>query len=446
MPKHSLTARPEMMTNLATLSLARLLAMPSLILYQTVRAELAWNPALEEVESTETCPRCGGAVLAGDCRACRGGSDVADTAGFSDTAVLSVASPQHPTDTLLSDLRASLPASEHHIAEVLIGNLDERGLLTVTPATIAGAMGIAPAHVAAVLALVQQLGPPGIATASVRECLLAQIDALAGEGVSCPHARTIVAEHLADLGQHRHHAIARQLRITVADVEQARRFIAHNLRPSGVATACPDGWTAPDVRVYRVPDLAIRRSGELFDVEVLQSATRWLRLNPLYVDLARGDPRLTHHERDHVQEQIARARLFIRNLQQRDRTLLRVATSLVARQDAFLRHGPTSLRPLTRIQIAEELGLHHSTVSRAVLDKVALLPAGTLWPLADFFGSSRSAIEELRRVLAEEREERSDEMLTEILAERGFKVARRTVTKYREQLGVPSLRVAGRQR
>jgi RNA polymerase sigma-54 factor len=162
-----------------------------------------------------------------------------------------------------------------------------------------------------------------------------------------------------------------------------------------------------------------------------------LRLNPLYQQLARQAASLDESEREHVQEFVARARTFLANLRQRESTLQRIGEAIVARQEEFLHHGVRHLAPMTRTEIAAELGLHESTVSRATSDKAALLPDLKLLPLSEFFVAARGVQDVLRELIENEREPLSDAELARLLGEQGYSIARRTVAKYREQMQIP---------
>jgi RNA polymerase sigma-54 factor len=433
-----LAHRTDMRTTPSLLNLARLLALPSMSLSVAVRQELAANPALEEFEPTAICPQCGRPMVEELCLACLHSGIQEERGSSIDERWPFVAAPQNPAEALLADLMASLPATEQPIAQAIVGNLDDRGFLATSPAAIARSMGVARSRVEAVVAMARRLGPPGVAASSARECLLAQLDVLEGQGVSNSVARAIVTDHLEDLSKHRHHVIARLLKVGVGDVERARDFIQRHLWPYPFADAEEAG--TPDFRQYRHPDVAIRRAGEGFQVEVLQSATRWLRVSPIYADLAQRANALEEAERAHVVEHVARARSFIRNLLQREQTLRRVTEAIIVRQDVCLRSGPEWLVPLTRLQIASDVELHVSTVSRAVLDKVAHLPLGELWPFADFFGGGQAVVAMIRDLLATSAVPLTDQQLTDILVSRGHPIARRTVTSYRQKLGI------GRQR
>jgi RNA polymerase sigma-54 factor len=318
----------------------------------------------------------------------------------------------------------------------LVGSLDDHGFLTEDLELLASAIGVSTGRVQAVLQRLCELGPPGIATRDTRECLLAQIDALAAQGVLCPHARELVASHLEDLGAGRYKQIARALRITAEEFDLARAFIRRQLWPYPMQAA--SGGAAPLQRTrYRTADIVISQRDDGFIVEVPHAQRRFLRLSPLYRDLSRRTATLDEHERAHVQTYIARARVFLANLRQREHTLKRIGDSLVVHQEAFLRSGVRYLAPLTRSEIAAELELHESTVSRAIADKSALLPNGTLMAISEFFVVARGVQDMLRELVANEPRPLSDEQLAQLLAAQGHPIARRTVAKYRDIMRIP---------
>ena len=425
----------------ALLNLAQLLSLPSLDLQQLVQQELADNPALDEVETYEqACARCGGLIIDGICVTCA----TADTASDMSPPnreeevdpLLFVAAPRSLSETLLSDLYASLPVEDHPIALALVGNLDDRGYLGDEIEDLAAMLGVPVERVQMVLQRLRELGPPGIATRDTRECLLVQIDLLEAQGVRDPYARAIVADHFEDLGAGRFKQIARQLRISAEEVDASRAFIRRHLWPYPAQAAMPD--VAPPQRTrYRTADIAIIHRDNTFVVEVLHSPRRILRLNPLYQDLARKAATLPEDERAHVQEYIARARVFLTNLRQRESTLQRIGEAIVARQEKFLLYGVRHLVPMTRAEIALELGVHESTVSRATADKTALLPNGTLLPMSEFFVAARGVQDVLRELIVNEPRPLSDDELARLLSEQGYPIARRTVAKYRDLMKIP---------
>ncbi len=439
----SMSPEMSMRVTPALLNLARLLTLPGMALHQVVQQELSENPALEEVETYEApCTRCGGPIIEGLCLRCAydstGEEHVPSLAKDSEfDAFLFVAAPPSMAEGLLADLYASLPESEHTIAQTLVGNLDDQGFLADDVEYIATTLNVSSERVNAVLQSLRELGPPGIAARDIRECLLAQLDALADQGVTCAYAREIIADLLEDLGAHRYTRIARQLQISTDQVRAVRDFIQQHLWPYP-AQAMISEASIPERVHYQRPDLAIVHSDDdTFRVEIMHSPRRMLRLNPLYQELARHSTTLENDERFHVQEYIARARTFLANLRQRESTLQRIGEAIVARQEAFLRRGIRFLAPMTRTEIAAELGLHESTVSRATTDKSVLLPQMTLMPLSEFFVAARGVQDVLRELISNEPKPLSDADLSRLLKERGYTVARRTVAKYREQMQIP---------
>jgi RNA polymerase sigma-54 factor len=167
-----------------------------------------------------------------------------------------------------------------------------------------------------------------------------------------------------------------------------------------------------------------------------------LRINPVYLEAYRqvqSQPdRFQAADRAHLQQQVGYARLLLLSLRKRWQTLGRITQYLVNSQQAFLEQGNAALRPLTRAQVAAALGVHPSTVSRALADKYVLLPNKRVAPFSIFFEANLPIKEALKDILTQETRPLSDQRLTEVLAARGLQVARRTITKYREELRVPA--------
>jgi RNA polymerase sigma-54 factor len=191
---------------------------------------------------------------------------------------------------------------------------------------------------------------------------------------------------------------------------------------------------------YLTPDVIIREEGEQLVVEVIESRRFYLRLNPLYQELAQA---ISHHqqevsseEREHLTTFVSRARLFLTNLRQRRETIRRIAEYLVERQEPFLRHGVRHLGPLTRAEVAAAIGVHESTVSRATANKYVQVPSREIVPFSHFFTASLSVKDVICELIANETTPLTDQEIVETLHQRGFDVARRTVAKYRGQLGI----------
>lgn len=423
----------------ALLAFAELLALPAVELEQRIERELAANPALERAESTG-CPWCGDPAGAGACGTCgsgvRPGQPVRPDDGDEPDASQRLADQPTVAARLLAELRQSLPARDHAVAEAVAGSLNRRGLLAAGPDELATQLGVGRERVEGVLAVLREVGPPGTGARDVRECLLLQLAALDRAGDRQPHARAIVEWHLDDLARGRLARIARALGVAEEEVRAAHGFIRRRLSPSPLdGMDAERSSPAPQGQAVR-PDAVIRerpgRPGEL-EVEVLAAVP--LTVDPLYRRLAAeaGSP-----DRGHARPLVERADAFLSLLERRSQTLRRVVACLAERQAPFVRQGPRLLRPLSRADVARDLGVHESTVSRAAAGKFVVLPSGRLSPLHHFFQASLGLEDALRAAVAGEERALSDRELSLRLRDIGYPVARRTVAKYRSRLGLPA--------
>jgi len=397
-----MTPQLAMRVSPALLAFVEMLVLPAPALDELVERELADNPALERVESPGRVSR-----------------------------VEDVSSASSAREELFTDVVLSLHKCDRRLAEYVIGNLDERGFVDLDDDELARAAGVSVGRVRRVLQAVRDAGPPGVGARDLRESLLLQLDRIEDEPIA-ELARRVVASHLEDLAYGRDGTIAAALDVSPAEVDEARAFIRTRLRPYadlGPQSRVPSA--VPDVVVTERPD-----EPGLYDVELADNARYGLALSPLYERLAADGDSLSDDERARVVEQVAQARAFIERVEQRRATLYRVAALVVARQRGFLRQGSAALVPLTRADVARELGLHESTVCRAVSGRYVRLPSGRVVLFADFFRRSLGAEETLARLVAEEKRPRSDAELADELAARGFRLARRTVAKYRGRLGI----------
>jgi RNA polymerase sigma-54 factor len=179
--------------------------------------------------------------------------------------------------------------------------------------------------------------------------------------------------------------------------------------------------------------------GEL-QIEVVESRRFFMRLNPLYgqmaADLRNRGSSISEDDKKHIQQYVTRTKLFISNIRQRRETMTKIARSLVEYQEDFLRNGVRHLRPLTRAQVAEATGLHESTVSRATAGKYIMLPNRQVVPFSDFFTASLSIKDVIKEIIEREGKPMADREIVARLRDRGIRIARRTVAKYRSQLGI----------
>lgn len=436
------------------ITFAQLLQLPATDMQQLVRTEIEQNPALELVER-EVCLLCGRPLRRGICYDCLRRDAVAlpneerraTRVDDEFDPLTSVAAPRSRAEMLLEALVPAIPETDIPIGDYLIGSLDERGFLPQGILNeVVRALQVSPPRARHVLEALQRCGPAGIAARDARECLLLQIERLEAHGAVPPLVRTLVAEHLEELGRGLHTHLGRALGVSPREILGARDFIRNRLRPFPVT----DGegaqtWTSPSDTPYVTPDVIVRpdaaHPGEYL-VEVAESRRYSVRLNPLYRRLAESlresedGAAMPDAEREHVLAQVARAQQFMGHLRERYSTLRRVAETVVARQRDYLEHGVRRLVPLTRAQVAASLSLHESTVSRAVADKYVLLPWRELAPFSQFFEAARPVEDVLRELIGGESEPLTDDQLAEQLAARGYPVARRTVAKYRTRLGL----------
>ena len=344
---------------------------------------------------------------------------------------------------LRSHLLAQLPecrlsATDESIAIALIDALDDHGYLAEPVATIAAEVGVDEDEVEAVRHRLQRLDPLGVAATGLADCLAVQLSAFDPATPALASARTLVTQHLEALAHPRRDALCRALGIGDDELEQALRLI-RSLHPRPAAllpSAEPE---------YVRPDASVQKRGGRWVVELNLGTLPALRINESYASaLGRdGDPTL--------RAQLNEARWLVKSLAMRHVTLLRVATSIVERQVGFLERGATGMRPLQLKEIAQMLGLHESTISRVAAGKYLLTPRG-MFEFRYFFSGqlgatdggaevSATAVRALiERLVQEEDAQRplSDSAIVKALAQRGVRVARRTVTKYREALAIPA--------
>jgi RNA polymerase sigma-54 factor len=444
-----LLPQQQMRASPALIALNSMLVLSTLELQQLVEMELEENPALEQVESEESrCSRCGRPTGGTTCIYCLHEDMRLAEAERDDNSspltddefdpLLMIAAPVSLREHLQRDLNIALPTEDHPIADYLLGLLDEQGFLDGDIYEIAERLQVDPARVDAALKKLQELGPPGVGARDVQECLLLQLDRLERNSIDNPHLRAIVADYWIDLGEHRYGAIAQALGITYDEVVQARDFIRQHLRPYPLERIADTPMMAETA--FLMPDVIIRDEGDILGIEVVESRRFYLRLNPLYQDLSQGmtqgQEQVSTEEKEHVRTFVSRARLFLTNLRQRRETIRRIAECLIERQEAFLRHGVRHLAALTRAEVAATIGVHESTVSRATANKYVQLPNKEIVPFSHFFTASLSVKDVISELIGNEQAPLTDQEIVEMLQQRGFDVARRTVAKYRTQLGI----------
>lgn len=334
--------------------------------------------------------------------------------------------------------------TDRELAELIIDAVRPDGylgqgaeeLLEAARANIAP--GIEMPELLAVLHRVQRFDPPGVAARGVGECLALQVEQLPLAAPARAAALAVI-EHLEVLGAGDFKALARLTRLSQAALGDAIRLVRSlNPRPGNEFDE-----SAPD---YVVPDVLVRKIGPRWEVELNPAVAPKLRVNDTYAAMVRRRDKSA--DNTYLRERLNEARWFINSLRSRHDTLLAVARCIVRRQEAFFEHGPQGMVPMVLQDVAEELGMHQSTVSRVTSKKYLHSPRGVL-ELKYFFSShvrtsdggaasATSIREQIRALIAAETAPLSDSQIAAILHERGIEVARRTVAKYREGLGIAS--------
>jgi len=338
---------------------------------------------------------------------------------------------------------SQLSAIDQQIATHIIGALDEAGYLCdsleTLHASLADELLIDLEDVEMVLTYIQHLDPPGVAASDLKECLLLQ---LAQQEQSQWHAlaRIVLEKHLDILGKRDYKEIQKRLKITQSDLEEVIVLLRTlQPRPGSTFSGKATDYVTPDVFVHKV-------RGDWL-VSLNNKITPELQINQLYADMIGkvNNPADSNYLKDNLQQ----ARWLIRSLESRNTTLLNVTKAIVERQHAFMQYGEQAMKPLILKDIAEELEMHESTISRVTTNKYMYTPRG-IFELKYFFSSqldtdtgsscSSTAIRAMiKQLIAKEDSRRplSDSALTRLLKEEGVNVARRTVAKYREAMSIP---------
>ena len=429
------------------------------------------NPALE-LEDCVVCPVCGRRTGGEPCATCRSAPAEAPAVTRTDEVLPrteteyrapSTADPDFDPMTLIAsamDVReqilesamASLAdAHERAIAFVLVDAIDDRGFLSLDVEEIATGTGTSPHDVEKVLQIVQEIAPPGVGARSLQESLLLQVDYLRAEGVDVPDiVERVVEDHLEELGSKRIARIARALGVDPAEVEAAQAFIRDQLTPHPLQSQQSTTWTAPSSGGHVVPDVVVTLEGDQLWIEVPNAIYDRLHTEAFYRAIAKPDaakstpdaidPALMDQATvSHAKAQVARAQQFIWAVRQRKQTLLRVAEYVCAFQEAYIRGDARGLRPLTRSEVANALGVHESTCSRAVAGKFIMLPSRKVIPMSDLFAASLSIKHVIQQIISDEcatGATLSDAQISDRLLDHGIRIARRTVAKYRSQMHI----------
>jgi len=334
-----------------------------------------------------------------------------------------------------------------NIGEAIVGNLDDDGQLVATVEELA-AMGPWPVEdVERALALVQTFDPIGVAARDLQECLLLQLRQHGKEGTSADTivpAEKIITEYMRLLQNHQVPELARKMGMSIDDLKQHIETIRH-LDPK------PGSRYNPSQSQYVIPDVYILKAEDQYVAVLNEEGMPQLRISPVYRRLMdKSVAENTEETRAYVKDKFRSALWLIKSVDQRQKTIHKVATSIINFQLEFLDHGIEYLRPLVLRDVADDIGMHESTVSRVVTNKYMHTPQGVFEMkyffhsgIASSYGGAVSSVtikQRIRKITEQEDPQRplSDSKIVNILQREGLDLARRTIAKYREELKIPT--------
>lgn len=450
-----------------------ILQLSGMELQQSIEQELAENPALEQ-EDEEPCSGCELApFLCKDCQYSKQRQQ--ESASSEDTKTSELESIQEPDyvfeytsepdnqDDPMGYIRAEISLQEHlrnqlgsaasgklhEIGDYLINYIDDSGYLRCDLLEITLELDATDEEIAEAVKLIQSFDPPGVGAMDLQQCMQIELRYLAEEGRGNKIAERIVNEFWEEMKNHKHTRIARRLKVKLDQVTKAIEFIQTKLSPYPAA-----GFRLPwdnrpsDTNNSIRADVIIHRTPIGFEIEIVTNEHISLTINPyyrqMYNDLRNGRAKsYSADDKKHIVEYVERADMFIRNLTQRRKTLKNIARCIVESEIGFFETGSKLfLRPLTRVKVARQLGIHESTVSRATANKYVQLPNEEVVSFDFFFQISHSISDTIAQMIANEDPAHplSDLEIAKILTEQGYPLARRTVVKYREARKILSSR------
>ena len=432
---HKLVMTPQLQQAIKLLQLSRV------ELAETIRQELAENPALEEAAEPKAAD--GIDDLSGlheylnpyERSKATSQTEAREFAGFETYT----AARETLTEHLLQQLSLTAPtAGEEKIGCLIAGSLNKDGYLAVSVDEISEMSDCEPEEVERVLALMQTFDPPGVCARDLRECLLLQIER---SGAENPLAGEIISNHLEHLGKKDFKSIAKALQVKPEEVISAVGTItALEPRPGRQFGDEPPQYIVPDIFVFKIKDE--------FAIRLNNSGLPLLRISSFFKEALKNGKKITNEANDYLRDKLRSAQWLIRSIHERQRTIFRVMESILKLQLGFFEKGVSHLKPMVLRDVAEDIDMAESTVSRVTTNKYARTPQG-IFELKYFFTSgvgsrhggpvSSTAVQEkIKRIVAAEspRKPLSDDRIAKILQAEGIDIARRTVAKYREKLGI----------
>ncbi len=447
----------------------KLLQLSRLELVESIQQELMENPFLEEVdaEAADTAPSRENLddyeAAHGDAesRACEELMRTADWENylgeFSSVTKQSMGRElEIPEEGLSLEARlSSSPTLEGHlnwqmrlsnftleeleIGDIVLGNLDERGYLQASTQEIQDQLdGVSAEKIESVIRRMQRLDPVGVASRTVQECLLVQLEVME---TSDPILLSLVREHLEDLEKHRYKPLIKKFRISMEDLKEYLDMLqALDPMPGSHFSSTEPQYVSPDVFVHK--------HGEDFVIILNDEGMPRLQVTPYYLENVQAK---NQAEKEYFQERVRSAEWLMKSLYQRQRTLYKVMESIVRFQREFFEHGVTKLKPLILKEVAEDISMHESTVSRITTNKYVATPHG-IYELKFFFNSalelddgsqvgSESVKALIKQLIGDENPKKplSDEQIGDILKQKlEVNIARRTVAKYRTAMNIES--------
>lgn len=443
-----------------------LLNMTTAELKQKIESELANNPALELI-AARRCRACGRTLVSNDiCPICSQAHlpDSKEPIVFSSTreeyyhstssgSNASILDEDLPEDNIAPDLdlpayvlrqiSADLAQEDRSIAAHILTSLDEDGILSLHPIEISQFHRVPLSRVQHVQSMIQKCEPVGVGSNSPQEALLVQLQVLAKTQEIPPFVEQAIREGMDLISKHHFAKLGKVLGISPAEAEKTSKFISLNLNPYPGRThwgTIRQGSEAQP-QVYHQPDILIStlngQSSAPLVIEILFPLRGTLRVNPLFKKEIKNAPeeKSDKWHADHVN-----ATLLIKCLRQRENTMKQMLSIITQHQREFILKGDRYLRPITRANLAQILEVHESTVSRAVSGKTARLPNGRIIPLSKFFDRSLPIRTLIKEIVNQETVALTDSQIADLLNEEGYRVARRTVAKYRSMEGILSAR------
>lgn len=360
------------------------------------------------------------------------------------------ASSEKLPEYVLRQIAPELAREDRQIAMHILTSLDDDGLLSIPVNEIAFYHHVPLSRVYQVIHLIQKADPLGVGSPSAQEALLVQLEVLSETKTPPMYAAEAIQAGIELLSPHHFADLARALKISVSQAKEIVEFIGDNLNPFPARAHWGEHNTAKSVTdedVYHHPDIIINRLNDEPDsplmIEISMPYSGTLRVNPLFREALQQAP---EDKAELWQADLEHANLFVKCLQQRNNTISRLVQRLAVIQRNFIIHGDAQLRPLTRAELADELEVHESTISRAVSSKTVQVPSKRIIPLSMFFDRSLHVRTVLKDIIGVERKPLSDTQIAMILSKQGYDVARRTVAKYRSMEGILPAHLRGHAR